>query len=213
MIKKALIFDLDDTIYPIKPYADQMFAPLFNLLEPQLSSEVFEQVKEDLLTTPYQKVADRYHFSQKLKEEGMKLSEKMTYDGPIKAFEDYRIAEALNIERFLVTAGYTNFQKSKIELLGIKNDFKEIFIPDLAKTDLSKKDVFLQILNKYHFQPGEVLVIGDNPEAEIAAGRELGMETYLYDYQGKYSPALADHYGQNYANLPGILDQENLGTA
>lgn len=65
--------------------------------------------------------------------------------------------------------------------------------------------MFLQILQKYHFSPGEVLVIGDNPEAEIADARELGIETYLYDYQGKYSPALANYYGSNYANLPKIL--------
>ncbi|MEX8547898.1 MAG: HAD family hydrolase [Mucilaginibacter sp.] len=206
MTKKALIFDLDDTIYPIKPYADEMFAPLFDLLKPQLSSEVYQQVKEDLLTTPFHKVADRYKFNKELKEEGMKLSVKMTCNIPIKAFEDYQIAKDLPIEKFLVTAGYTDFQKSKIKLLGIKNDFKEIYIPDPAKSDLSKKDVFLQILQKYHFSPGEVLVIGDNPEVEIADARELGIETYLYDYQGKYSPALADHYGSNYANLPEILN-------
>ncbi len=205
MTKKALIFDLDDTIYPIKPYADAMFAPLFDLLKPQLSDGVYQQVKEDLLTTPFQRVADRYKFNKELKEEGMKLSVKMTYNGPIKAFEDYQIAKDLAIEKFLVTAGYTDFQKSKIKLLGIKKDFKEIFIPDPAKSDLSKKDVFLQILQKYHFSPGEVLVIGDNPEAEIADAQELGIETYLYDYQGKYSPALANYYGSNYANLPKIL--------
>ena len=200
-----MIFDLDDTIYPIKPFADEMFATLFDLLKPQLSDEVYQQVKEDVLTTPFYRVADRYKFNKELKEEGMKLSLKMTYDGPIKAFEDYQIAKDLAIEKFLVTAGYTDFQKSKIKLLGIKKDFKEIFIPDPAKSDLSKKDAFLQILQKYHFLPGEVLVIGDNPEAEIADVRELGIETYLYDYQGKYSPALANYYGSNYANLPKIL--------
>ncbi|WP_299288656.1 HAD family hydrolase [uncultured Mucilaginibacter sp.] len=206
MTKKALIFDLDDTIYPIKPFADEMFATLFDLLKSQLSDEVYQQVKEDVLTTPFHRVADRYKFNKELKEEGMKLSLKMTYNGPIKAFEDYQIAKDLAIEKFLVTAGYTDFQKSKIKLLGIKKDFKEIFIPDPAKSDLSKKDVFLQILQKYHFLPGEVLVIGDNPEAEIVDARELGIETYLYDYQGKYSPALANYYGSNYANLPEILN-------
>ena len=91
MIKKALIFDLDDTIYPIRPFADAMFATLFDLIGPQLSGEVYRQVKEDLLTTPFEKVADRYSFSKQLKKEGMEMSLKMTYNGPIKLFEDYRI--------------------------------------------------------------------------------------------------------------------------
>ncbi|RYE18121.1 MAG: HAD family hydrolase, partial [Sphingobacteriaceae bacterium] len=60
MIKKALIFDLDDTIYPIKPYADAMFGALYDLIKPHLTEKIFEAVKEDLLTTPFQKVADRY---------------------------------------------------------------------------------------------------------------------------------------------------------
>ncbi|RYE17025.1 MAG: hypothetical protein EOP42_32975 [Sphingobacteriaceae bacterium] len=62
------------------------------------------------------------------------------------------------------------------------------------------------MLTKYHYEPKDVLIIGDNPEAEIAAAKELDIETYLYDYQQKYSPALADYYGTNYQNLPEILN-------
>ena len=61
-------------------------------------------------------------------------------------------------------------------------------------------------MDEYHYEPGDVLVIGDNPESEIASAKELGIETYLYDYQEKYSPALADHYGTHYDNLKDILN-------
>ncbi|MGI4749282.1 MAG: HAD family hydrolase [Janthinobacterium lividum] len=206
MIKKALIFDLDDTVYPIKPYADEMFAPLYALIKPHISEQVYQAVKEDLLTTPYQKVADRYQFSQELKQEGMHLSREMMYDKPMSPFEDYLPLRDLKIERFLVTAGYIKFQKSKIKQLDVAKDFREVFIPDPAKSDSTKKDIFEQIMVKYHYEPKDILVIGDNPEAEIAAAKELGIETYLYDYQGKYSPALADYYGTNYKNLPDILN-------
>lgn len=106
-----MIFDLDDTIYPIKPFADEMFATLFNLLKSQLSDEVYQQVKEDVLTTPFHRVADRYKFNKELKEEGMKLLLKMTYNGPIKAFEDYQIAKDLAIEKFLVGGLYRFSEK------------------------------------------------------------------------------------------------------
>ncbi|MGI4751344.1 MAG: HAD family hydrolase [Janthinobacterium lividum] len=163
-------------------------------------------MKEDLLTTPFQKVADRYEFSQELKQEGMQLSLDMGYDGELTPFEDYLPLRDLKIEKFLVTGGYTKFQKCKIKQLDISKDFKEIFIPDPAKSNLEKVDIFKQILIKYHYEPKDVLVIGDNPEAEIAAAKELGIETYLYDYQEKYSPALVDYYGTNYKNLPDILN-------
>lgn len=205
MIKKALIFDLDDTIYPVEPSADKMFADLFALIRENVTEEVYQKVKEDLLTTPFQKVADRYSFSNGLKNDGMKISREMIYSEPLMPFEDYLPIRELKIEKFLVTAGYTKLQKSKIKQLNVGQDFKEIFIPDPAKSDLTKKDIFEQIMTKYGYEPGEVLVIGDNPEAEIAAAKELGIETYLYDYEGKYSPALADYYGVNYNNLPEIL--------
>ncbi|MGI4803280.1 MAG: HAD family hydrolase [Janthinobacterium lividum] len=205
MIKKALILDLDDTIYPIKPYADAMFAPLYDLIKPHLTEENFESFKEDLLTIPFQKVADKYHLSHELKQDGMQLSLDMGFDGELSLFDDYLPLRDLKIEKFLVTGGYTKFQKAKIKQLDISKDFKEIFIPDPAKSNLEKVDVFKQILNKYHYEPKDVLVIGDNPEAEIAAAKALGIETYLYDYQEKYSPALADYYGTNYKNLPEIL--------
>lgn len=205
MIKKALILDLDDTIYPIKSVADKMFAELYDLIKPHVNEQVYQEIKEDLLTTPFQKVADRYAFDKELKEEGMKLSLDMNYSDPMAAFEDYRLIKDLKIEKFLVTAGYTKLQKSKIKQLNIEKDFREIFIPDPAKSDLSKKDIFEQIMQKYHYKPNEVLVIGDNPETEIAAAKELEIDTYLYDPEGKYSPALADYYGSNYKNLLFIL--------
>jgi putative hydrolase of the HAD superfamily len=204
-MKKALIFDLDDTIYPTKPSADKMFAELYALVKQHVSEEVFEKFKEDILTSPFQKVADRYDFSNELKQEGMKLSEEMEYDEALKPFDDYSFVQELKVDKFIVTAGYTKLQKSKIKQLGIEKDFKEIFISDPAKTGGSKTEVFQAIMNKYHYQPSEVLVIGDNPEAEITAAKELNLDTYLYDAEGKYSPALADYYGNNYSNLKEIL--------
>ncbi len=204
-MKKALIFDLDDTIFPIKSIADELFAELFALIKQHTNQQVFENAREDLLTTPFEKVADRYAFSKELKQEGLKLCLNMDYNGPIKPFDDYLKVRDLEIEKFLVTGGYTKIQKRKIKQLGIENDFKEIFIPDPAKSNLTKTDVFKQIMQQYHYEPKDVLVIGDNPETEIAAAKELGIDTYLYDYQEKYSPALADHYGTSYDNLKDVL--------
>ena len=40
-----------------------------------------------------------------------------------------------------------------------------------------KKERFADIARRHGWQPGEVLVVGDNAESEIAAGHELGMPT------------------------------------
>ncbi|MGI4022893.1 MAG: HAD family hydrolase [Janthinobacterium lividum] len=204
-MKKALIFDLDDTVYPIKSVADEMYAELFALIRQHTSEEVYQNACEDLLTTPFEKVADRYEFDKDLKHNGLKMCLDMDYHGVMKPFDDYLLTQPLQIDKFLVTGGYTKLQKSKIKQLGIEKDFKEIFIPDPAKSNLSKTDVFKQIMDKYHYEPKDVLVIGDNPETEIDAAKELGIETFLYDYQELYSPALADYYATNYDTLIKLL--------
>jgi putative hydrolase of the HAD superfamily len=191
MNKRALIFDLDDTIYPTKSVVSEMYKDLFSLLEGGVSKEVLDNIREGILATPFHIIAERYALDKE-------------YNGSMQPFPDYGLTKENSADRFLVTAGYTRLQKSKIRQLGIAKEFKEIFIPDPYTSDLSKTDVFRQILNTYHYDPAEVLVIGDNPETEIAAAKELGIESCLYDYEAKFSPALADYYGTSYQNFPEI---------
>jgi putative hydrolase of the HAD superfamily len=204
-MKKALFFDLDDTIYPTKSVVDEMYKDLFDLIRPHVGEEVCKKVKEDILKTPFHVVAERYGLDQKLKDEALKLCLDMGYDGQMETFPDYPLSMDNEAEKFLITAGYTKLQKIKIKQLGIEDDFKEIHIPDPYKSDLTKVDIFKQIMLKYDYLPADVLVIGDNPEAEISAAKELGIETYLYDYEGQYSPALADYYGTRYDNFKDIV--------
>jgi len=42
---------------------------------------------------------------------------------------------------------------------------------------------------KYGYLPNEVLVIGDDPESEIKAAKELGIDTFLFDPLNKYPDA------------------------
>jgi putative hydrolase of the HAD superfamily len=206
-MKKALFFDLDDTIYPTKSVVDDMYKDLFDLLGQHVSAEVCQNIKEDILKTPFHVVAEGYPLDKKVKDEALRLCLDMSYDGPMQTFEDYPLAMDNQAEKFLITGGYTNLQKSKIKQLGIEKDFKEIFIPDPYKSDLSKSDVFKQIMLKYNYLPADVLVIGDNPETELASAKEVGIETYLYDHENLYSPALADYYGNRYDNFKAIVNQ------
>jgi putative hydrolase of the HAD superfamily len=206
-MKKALFFDLDDTIYPTKSVVDDMYKELFALIKQYESEEVYEKIREDILTTPFHVIADRYQLSKALKEECVQLCLNMGYDEPMQTFEDYAQTRDIQADKFLITGGYTKLQKVKIKQLGIEKDFKEIFIPDPYYSDLSKADVFKDIMLKYDYAPADVLVIGDNPETELSSAKELGIETYLYDYERKYSPALADYYGTNYDNLKDIVSR------
>lgn len=180
MRKKALIFDLDNTLYAVSSIAGELFAPLFALLEKSGElNDRLDPVKQDLMRKPYQWVAQKHGFSEKLTKTGLQLLKKATYEGPIEPFPDYREVKALPLQKYLVTSGFQAMQQSKIKGMAIDKDFREIHIVDVETG--TKKDVFADILRRNNYRVFEVLVIGDDPESEISAARDLGVDAVLYD--------------------------------
>lgn len=183
-MKHALIFDLDNTIYPVKSIADELFAPLFEIMDQyrqEFSTEDFNAAIEDIMRKPFQKVAGTYKFSPELTEKGLNLLRNATYEKTMRPFDDYFITKDFPLAKYLVTTGFFKLQQSKIKSLGIEGDFKEIFIVDPDTTNATKKDVFRNIIDQNNLHKDDLLVIGDDPESEIEAAKSLGIETFLYD--------------------------------
>ncbi|MEO3407226.1 HAD family hydrolase [Mucilaginibacter sp. CAU 1740] len=197
-MKKALILDLDNTIYPVSSIAGELFHELFSFLNEHIDdANLIYNIKEDLKRIPYQKVADKHNFSESLKNKGLALLNNIEYNLPIQPFDDYTHIREAKITRFLVTTGFTKLQWSKVRMLDIEGDFEAIHIVDPALSPLTKKDIFASILEKYNFKPEDVLIIGDDPESEIKAANELGIDTFLYDPKNKHPDAEAIYRSQN----------------
>jgi putative hydrolase of the HAD superfamily len=195
-MKQAIILDLDNTIYPVSSIADHLFEKIFALLDKnagEINYEDLAAAKDDLTRRHFHLVADKFNFSPELKAQGINLLSHMEYDLPMHPFEDYRHIQAANIQKFLVTTGFTKLQWSKIKMMGIKDDFAEIHIVDPEKSNQTKKDVFADILKRYNYTAKNVLVIGDDPESEIKAAMELGIETFLFDPEGKHAGAVVTY--------------------
>lgn len=182
MNTKALIFDLDNTIYPVASISEKLFKPLFELIG--RSGEYrgdFQAVKQLIMRKPFQYVAEKHGMSAALREEALQLLSSLTYAETMKTFSDYDAVKKLPQDKFLVTAGFTKLQLSKIQQLNIENDFKRIYVVDQMLTADTKKSVFENILVADSYEPREVLVVGDDPHSEIKAAMELGMKVVLYD--------------------------------
>ncbi|MVN91668.1 HAD family hydrolase [Mucilaginibacter aquatilis] len=207
---KALILDLDNTIYPVSSIGNELFEPLLQLLEeskPQIADEKIKQIKAEIMRRAWQKVADDFDLSAELKQTGTELLRELTYDKPMQTFADYKEVKLIDLAKFLVTMGFTNMQQSKVEQLNITNDFTEIHINDPELTKDTKKEVFQDIMLKYTFKPQEILVIGDDPESEIKAALDLGIPTVLYDRNSSYAQQKADHRISNFKELPKVIEQ------
>ena len=183
-MKKALIFDLDNTIYPVSSITEHLFQDLFNLISQTssgISGEDQQSAKYELTRRPFHLVAEKFNFSDELKNYGTELLESVEYDLPIQAFHDYHSVKTITLKKFLVTIGFTKLQRSKIKMLGIAADFDEIHIVDPELSVQTKKDVFGDIMNRHSYNPEDLLVIGDDPESEIKAAIALGIDTFLFD--------------------------------
>jgi putative hydrolase of the HAD superfamily len=192
-MKKALILDLDNTIYPVSSIGDHLFNQLFALLDEQAKKAGnidWVNAKDELTRRPYHLVADKYNFGDELTEKGNNLLKALTYDLPMLPFAEYEYIRTSPLTKFLVTTGFTKLQWSKVKMLGIESDFLEIHIVDPGLSTQTKKDVFAGILKKHDYTTDEVLVIGDDPESEIKAATELGIETFLFDPQNMHPNAV-----------------------
>ena len=194
-----LIIDLDNTIYPVKSIGVKLFTPLFNLLtNPKygLNSETIAKAKEQIMRIPFQKVAEQFNFPEELTDDALILLRGLTYDEPMTYFEGYEAIRKLDTKKFLLTTGFKALQESKVRSLKIEHDFTEIFIVDPDKSDKNKKDIMIHIMDKYRLSPGSLLVIGDDPESEIKAAKELGIRSFLLDPENAYPEAQAHYRAQ-----------------
>lgn len=183
MTKKAIIFDLDNTIYPVPSIGEQLFASLFQLIHTDGNYQgSFEAIKYDIMRKPFQLVAEQFQLSEPLTQRCLDLLLNLRYEGPIQPYADYHYAQAIQCDKYLVTTGFIKLQQSKIEGMGIAADFKEIHIVDPATSKQTKKDVFGEIVERNGYALADVLVVGDDLQSEIKAAKALGIDTVLYDH-------------------------------
>jgi putative hydrolase of the HAD superfamily len=207
--KKALIFDLDNTIYPVSSIADNLFAKLFAVLDEYSGTinlgdnDCVNKIKEEMTRRPFQYIADKYELDKDLNDKMVDTLRTMTYDMPIQPFENYHHLRKITLDKFLVTTGFVKLQMSKVVQLGIEQDFKEIMIVDPDVSNKTKKDVFADIMQKYNYQPADLLIIGDDPDSEIKAAMTLGIDTFLFDPGGIYLDANSTHKSND---LKSVLD-------
>ena len=205
MIKKAIILDMDNTIYPVHSIGFKLFKVLFDLIEQSGSHPNIEEIKAALMKRPFQVVAGEYGFSEKLRNDCLALLQELTVEEAMQPFEDYEEIGKITLPKYLVTTGFPKLQHSKIKQLGIEADFEGIFIVDLNKPGASKKAVFQQIMKEHNLAPADLIVVGDDLNSEIKAGQELGIDAVLYDPASAQAPAASLHIIRHFKELQQYL--------
>jgi putative hydrolase of the HAD superfamily len=70
---------------------------------------------------------------------------------------------------------------------------------------LGKEGIFRKILEQNQLSPEEALVVGDNPDSEIAAGNRVGIPTVQILRPGVPRGENATHYISGLEELRGLI--------
>ena len=180
----AIVFDLDETILPASAVPDSAFEPLKEAIRKANNGKVDDkQLQKAFSEIKYLAIdvlSEKYGFSKAMDATAKDVLCNSDYNFDLTTYDDYPIVRQIQGIKVLVTSGVVNLQQAKIDALQIAGDFNEVIIDDLYAEDRAgKKKIFADIARKYELSPEQVWIVGDNPDAEINAGNELGMITVL----------------------------------
>ncbi|WP_231426539.1 MULTISPECIES: HAD family hydrolase [Pedobacter] len=201
-MKQIFFIDLDNTIYFTKPNKMILMTDLYDLLDKQnlaIADDDYQLAKEEMLRTPFLKVAEKYNFSKAVMDKTVDFLANREVVKPLIPSDDYHYIKALKGRKFIVTAGFPKQQKSKVKMLGIADDFEEVCVVDVAVSN--KKQAFIELIEKYDFNKNDILIIGDDAESEIKFGLELGIETYLLDPENIHPNAESSYREKDLSRL------------
>lgn len=203
-MKSIFFIDLDNTIYFTKPNEMQLMSGLYNVLQNEdlgISDSEYQQAKKEMLRTPFQKVAIKYGFKQAAIDNAIKYLKTGEVTEPLNPSADYHYIKSLKGRKFIVTAGFLRKQTTKVKMLGIADDFEEVYVVDATTSNQTKKDAFLTLIQKHKLNPDDILVIGDDAESEIKFGLELGLSTFLLDPENIHPEAKTTFRGCDLSKL------------
>ena len=207
-MNRLLIFDLDDTLFETRSIDFKQFDDAWKIIKWHFIHSEYkpEQIIEDLKDIPFDVVAKAYSFSNQLIEEIRSYFNTCRFTLNISVFDDYHWLQQLNGEKVIVTTGFTSFQHAKIDALGIRNEFPEIYIDDpLDHHRKFKKGIFRELLKNKGVSPERVWVIGDNPESELRAGKEMGFHTIQRLVKGREKSPYSDFAVDSFDLLSSII--------
>jgi putative hydrolase of the HAD superfamily len=178
----AIIYDLDETILPASAMPDETFDSLYDALKKANKGAVpDDKLKEALQAMrriSVEIVAKDFGFTEEMNQAAKEALQNTNYEFDLSPYEDFPVLKTIPGQRYLVTTGVPNLQQAKVDALFEEDDFTEVFIDDIyLEHRLGKKKLFEQIAEKTGLSADQIWIVGDNPESEIKAGNELGMNT------------------------------------
>lgn len=212
---KAIIYDLDDTLYSSKSLNRAPFDPFFRHFKGwalnHLTAKDFQDLVEALWTRPIDQVLNQYPLPMDKVQESLEVLKTIhLQSSDLTGTRGLELIPRFCEENYLVTSGIPELQYAKINALGIPHYFKEIIIDNPMSRDPGKGPIFQKLLRRWNHEAKHIMVVGDNPEAEIKAGVQLGFFTVQKLKQGMDRAEMADWVINDLHDLDTLFHQHNI---
>lgn len=184
---RAVVFDLDDTLFPEREFVFSGFTAVNEWLERYYNVAGFFQEAKKLFEKGQRKnifntVLDQFHFEY---DDSLIMSMVRVYrehSPAISLYKDAKWAIAELKEKNLlgiITDGYLTTQQNKVKSLGIKEAFKVIIYSDQYGREHWKPSQvpYLKIMEFLQCPGEECVYIGDNPCKDFITAKNLGWQT------------------------------------
>lgn len=183
---KAIIFDLDDTLYNEKDFVYGGFKEVALYLEnkykinnDKIYNHMIEILRSEGRGNIFNRICDEFHFNEDI----LKLVEIYRNAKPnLRLYEDAESFLKHNARKYklgLITDGLYYVQWNKIDLLNIQKYFDEIIVTDDHGKDFWKpsKGPYIRMSQVLNIPFDKMVYIGDNPNKDFYAAKKLGMLT------------------------------------
>lgn len=207
---RAIFFDLDSCLSAPDEFGHELLEPVIAAIGENNKSHYDEkelaEIFSEIWMNPFDFVVEKHRFPPLMRGEAWKAYSHLEVTTPMFGYSDLSELSRLPVMRFLITSGFRRLQESKVRSLGIARCFEEVYIDAIDENPRKgKQGIFEEILQQRHWQPSEVLVVGDNPHSEIKAGNNLGIPTVQILRPGVIKGDNATYYVRGLAELHELL--------
>ena len=195
---RAVVFDLDDTLYPEISYAEDGFRKAAAVLEGLYGVKNAYQKIRTLFDEDRQGVFDRLCRSEALPEKAVEDAvdtyrnnqpEKLEFYPKTKDVLQYLRQNGLKTG--IITDGRPFSQRAKIRALGAEAYFDAIIVTDEIGREYRKPHprAFEEMARKLNVRMEEMMYVGDNPQKDFAVKEYLPLKTVQIRTGGLYQDA------------------------
>ncbi|MCR4743615.1 MAG: HAD-IA family hydrolase [Lachnospiraceae bacterium] len=186
---KAVIFDLDDTLYPEKSYCLSGYRAVSKYLsEKGISSEDENfRLLKDLFEEDAKMVFNRFFDSKNLRYDKDDIKELIRvyreHEPEIEFFPDVlptiEKLKKLGMRLGILSDGYAAAQRQKVKALNCEAYFEKIVLTDEIGKDAWKPSPrgFEIFMSEFSLSGNEMLYIGDNPTKDFFVKKTAGLTT------------------------------------